>query len=41
MWQLESTGVYWRPVHNLLHGGFTLIVANAHHIKNCQDARRM
>ena len=31
---MESTGVYWRPVHNLLHGGFTLIVANAHHIKN-------
>ena len=31
---MESTGVYWRPVHNLLHGAFTLIVANAHHIKN-------
>ena len=31
---MDSTGVYWRPVHNLLHGAFTLIVANAHHIKN-------
>jgi transposase len=31
---MESTGVYWRPVYNLLHGAFTLIVANAHHLKN-------
>jgi transposase len=31
---MESTGVYWRPVYNLLHGAFTLVVANAHHIKN-------
>jgi transposase len=31
---MESTGVYWRPVHNLLHGSFDLIVANAHHIKS-------
>jgi transposase len=31
---MESTGIYWRPVHNLLHGSFALIVANAHHIKN-------
>jgi transposase len=31
---MESTGIYWRPVHNLLHGSFVLIVANAHHIKN-------
>jgi len=30
----ESTGVYWRPVHNLLHSSFDLIVANAHHIKS-------
>jgi transposase len=31
---MESTGVYWRPVHNVLHGLFVLVVANAHHIKN-------
>jgi transposase len=31
---MESTGVYWRPVHNMLHGSFILVVANAHHIKN-------
>jgi transposase len=38
---MESTGVYWRPVYNLLHGAFTLIVANAHHLKTRQVARRM
>ena len=30
---LESTGVYWRPVYNLLEGQFTLLVVNAAHIK--------
>ena len=30
---MESTGVYWKPVHALLEGHFALIVGNAHHIK--------
>ena len=30
---MESTGVYWKPVHTILEGHFTLIVGNAHHIK--------
>jgi len=30
---MESTGVYWKPVYNLLEGHFELIVANARHIK--------
>lgn len=30
---LESTGIYWRPIYNLLEGNFTLVVVNAHHIK--------
>jgi transposase len=30
---MESTGVYWRPVYNLLEGLFTLLVVNAPHIK--------
>ena len=30
---MESTGVYWKPVFNLLEDDFELIVANAHHIK--------
>src|SRR5918997_5301442 len=31
---LESTGEYWKPIYNILEGAFTIIVANAHHIKN-------
>lgn len=32
---MESTGVYWKPVYNVLEddGAFTLIVANAQHLK--------
>jgi transposase len=30
---MESTGVYWRPVYNLLEGLLTLLVVNAQHIK--------
>ena len=30
---MESTGVYWKPVHAILEGYFVLIVGNAHHIK--------
>lgn len=29
---LESTGVYWRPIYQLLEEHFTLLVANAQHI---------
>jgi transposase len=30
---MESTGVYWKPVFNILEGGCTLILVNARHIK--------
>ena len=30
---MESTGVYWQPVYNLLEEEFTLLVVNAQHIK--------
>jgi transposase len=30
---LESTGVYWKPIWNLLEGSFTLLLVNARHIK--------
>jgi transposase len=30
---MESTGVYWQPVFNLLEGSFEVVLANAHHIK--------
>ncbi|MDP4098975.1 IS110 family transposase [Paenibacillus sp. P96] len=31
---MESTGVYWKPVWNILEEQFTLILANARRIKN-------
>jgi transposase len=32
---IESTGVYWRPVHNLLEAaGIEVILVNAQHVKN-------
>jgi transposase len=31
---LESTGEFWKPVYNILAGIVTVVVANAHHIKN-------
>jgi transposase len=30
---MESTGVYWKPIYNLLEGTFALLVVNARHIK--------
>jgi transposase len=30
---MESTGVYWKPVWNLLEGRLALMLVNAHHIK--------
>lgn len=31
---MESTGIYWRPVYNILEGFFDITVANAQRIKN-------
>jgi len=31
---MESTGVYWKPVWNILEADFRLILANAKHVKN-------
>ncbi len=31
---MESTGVYWKPVWNVLEAGFELILVNARHIKH-------
>jgi transposase len=31
---MESTGVFWKPVLNVLGEAFTIILANARHIKN-------
>lgn len=31
---MESTGIYWRPVYNILEGYFDITLANAYRIKN-------
>ncbi len=31
---LESTGVYWKPIFNILEDSMQIILANARHIKN-------
>lgn len=30
---MESTGVYWKPIYNLLEEQFEWLVVNAHHLK--------
>ena len=30
---MESTGVYWKPVYNILEGQVELLVVNAQHLK--------
>ena len=30
---MESTGVYWQPVWNILHESFSLLLTNAHQLK--------
>src|SRR5438128_3834646 len=30
---MESTGVFWKPIYNLLEGSFEVLVVNAQHIK--------
>lgn len=31
---MEATGVYWKPVWHVLEGAFTLVLANAQHVRN-------
>ena len=31
---MESTGVYWKPIYNILEADFDIILVNARHIKN-------
>ncbi len=31
---MESTGIYWRPLHNVLEGSLNVILVNARHFKN-------
>lgn len=38
---MGSTGVYWRPVHNVLEGFMEVILVNARHIKNVRVVRQI
>jgi hypothetical protein len=31
---MESTGVYWKPIFNILEDSFEVILVNARHVKN-------
>lgn len=31
---MESTGVFWKPIYNILDGQFQILLVNARHIKN-------
>ena len=31
---MESTGVFWKPVYNILEGQFQILLVNARHVKN-------
>jgi len=31
---MESTGVYWKPIFNIMEGEFTIVLANAQHLKS-------
>jgi transposase len=36
---MESTGVYWKPIYNLLEGKFELIVANPERMKSVKGSK--
>jgi transposase len=31
---MESTGVYWKPIYNIVEGRFNILLVNARHVKN-------
>ena len=34
---MESTGIYWKPINNILGDDFEVLLVNAIHVKNIQD----
>ena len=34
---MESTGIYWKPVFNILEEDFEILLVNARHVKNVPD----
>jgi transposase len=37
---MEATGVYWKPIFNLMEGDFEILVVNAHHLKTVPGRKR-
>jgi len=37
---LESTGVFWQPIWNLLEDRFTIVLVNPHHVKQVPGRKR-
>lgn len=36
---MESTGVYWKPIYNVLDGSFEILVVNAEHVKTLKGRK--
>ncbi len=36
---MESSGVFWKPVYNLLEGLFEVLIVNAQHMKAVKGAQ--
>ena len=36
---MESTGVFWKPIFNILESRFTVLLVNARHLKQVRGAR--
>ena len=36
----ESTGVYWKPIYNILESRFTVLPVNARHVKQVPGRKR-
>jgi transposase len=36
---MESTGVYWKPIYNVLAGSFEILVVNAEHVKTLKGRK--
>ncbi|VAW11883.1 Mobile element protein [hydrothermal vent metagenome] len=37
---MESTGVYWKPIYNILEDNFEILLVNARHIKNVPGRKK-
>ncbi len=37
---MESTGVFWKPIYNILEGRFTVLLVNARHLKPVPGRKR-